>query len=228
MTISAELEAKILRYFHVEKWPVGTIARQLGLHHGTVDRVLSQAGLPKLERPHRASLARSVPALRAGHLGTVPAAVRQSALCHGARARLPGWRGSLPSPAAALPATGAARGLPAPEDPAGGAGPSRLGPFRHRDRRPCHAPADGVRDGAELVAADPAALLYGCPHGQLSARSCGGLPGLGRAAAGAALRQSEKRRAGTSGRRHSVSSHRAGLGRPLSLRAAAGRSRPRE
>ena len=56
MTISTELEAKILRYFHVEKWPVGTIARQLGLHHGTVDRVLSQAGLPKLERPHRASL----------------------------------------------------------------------------------------------------------------------------------------------------------------------------
>ena len=56
MTIPAELEAKILRYFHVEKWPVGTIARQLGIHHGTVDRVLSQAGLPKLTRPHRASL----------------------------------------------------------------------------------------------------------------------------------------------------------------------------
>lgn len=56
MTISAELEAKILRYFHVEKWPVGTIARHLGVHHGTVDRVLSQAGLPKLMRPHRASL----------------------------------------------------------------------------------------------------------------------------------------------------------------------------
>lgn len=56
MTIPAELEAKILRYFHVEQWPVGTIARQLGLHHGTVDRVLSQAGLPKLARPHRASL----------------------------------------------------------------------------------------------------------------------------------------------------------------------------
>jgi transposase len=55
VTISKEFEAKILRYFHVEKWPVGTIARQLGVHHGTVDRVLSQAGLPKLERPHRAS-----------------------------------------------------------------------------------------------------------------------------------------------------------------------------
>ena len=41
LTISAELEAKILRYFHVEKWLVGTIAQQLGVHHGTVDRVLS-------------------------------------------------------------------------------------------------------------------------------------------------------------------------------------------
>ena len=56
MAISPELEAKILRYYHVEKWLVGTIARQLGVHHGTVDRVLSQSGLPKVERPHRASL----------------------------------------------------------------------------------------------------------------------------------------------------------------------------
>jgi transposase len=56
LTISSELEAKILRYFHVEKWKVGTIARQLGVHHATVDRVLSQAGLPKGERPHRVSL----------------------------------------------------------------------------------------------------------------------------------------------------------------------------
>ncbi len=56
MAIPPELEAKILRYFHVEKWRVGTIATQLGVHHGTVDRVLSQAGLPKVERPHRASL----------------------------------------------------------------------------------------------------------------------------------------------------------------------------
>lgn len=40
----------------VERWRVGTIARQLGVHHATVDRVLSQAGLPKAEQPHRASL----------------------------------------------------------------------------------------------------------------------------------------------------------------------------
>lgn len=56
MAISPELEAQILRYFHVEQWRVGTIARQLGVHHSTVDRVLSQAGLPKAERAHRASL----------------------------------------------------------------------------------------------------------------------------------------------------------------------------
>ena len=56
MAISKELEAKILRHFHVEKWKVGTIAAQLGVHHGTVDRVLSQAGLAKVERTCRASL----------------------------------------------------------------------------------------------------------------------------------------------------------------------------
>ena len=44
--IPAELEAKILRLYHSEKWPLGTIARQVGVHHSTVRRVLAQAGLP--------------------------------------------------------------------------------------------------------------------------------------------------------------------------------------
>lgn len=47
MTIESEREKKILRYHHVEKWPIGTIARQLGVHHSVVRRVLSQAGIPK-------------------------------------------------------------------------------------------------------------------------------------------------------------------------------------
>jgi hypothetical protein len=56
VTISQDLQAKIRRYFHVEKWRVGTIAQQLGAHHATVDRVLAQAWLPKAERAHRDSL----------------------------------------------------------------------------------------------------------------------------------------------------------------------------
>ena len=53
MTISKEVEAAILRYHFVEKWPVGTIATQLGVHHSTVERILSQAGIPrpKKEQP---------------------------------------------------------------------------------------------------------------------------------------------------------------------------------
>jgi transposase len=50
MSVSEDLEAKILRYYHVEKWRVGTIARQLHVHHGTVQRILRQAGLPPLQR----------------------------------------------------------------------------------------------------------------------------------------------------------------------------------
>ena len=46
MTISKEVEAAILRYHFVEKWPVGTIATQLGVHHSTVERILFQAGIP--------------------------------------------------------------------------------------------------------------------------------------------------------------------------------------
>ena len=55
MTIPPELEAQILRYHHVEKWRVGTIARQLHVHHGTVTRVLAQAGLPRTDPPRRRS-----------------------------------------------------------------------------------------------------------------------------------------------------------------------------
>lgn len=47
MAVSNDLKAKILRYHHVEKWPVGTIASQLGVHHGTVKRVLSETGVDK-------------------------------------------------------------------------------------------------------------------------------------------------------------------------------------
>ncbi len=50
------LKAEILRCHHVEKWPVCTIARQLGVHHTTVDRVLSRAGEPKVERTQRTSI----------------------------------------------------------------------------------------------------------------------------------------------------------------------------
>jgi len=54
--IDKELEAKILRYHFVEGWRVNTIAQQVGAHHTTVDRVLTQAGLPKAERTHRTSI----------------------------------------------------------------------------------------------------------------------------------------------------------------------------
>ena len=55
MTIAAEVEAQILRYYHVEKWRVNTIARQLGVHHTVVNRVLAQAGLPATAAPPRPS-----------------------------------------------------------------------------------------------------------------------------------------------------------------------------
>ena len=56
MTISKELEAKILRYHFVEHWGPHTIASQFGIHHSTVDRVLSQTGMPKAERARRGSI----------------------------------------------------------------------------------------------------------------------------------------------------------------------------
>ena len=56
MAISKALETKILRYHFVELWGPHTIAAQLGIHHSVVDRVLSQAGMPKAERMRQTSI----------------------------------------------------------------------------------------------------------------------------------------------------------------------------
>lgn len=45
MTTRASVAAEIVRLFAVEGWRVGTIARQLGVHHGTVRRVLDRQGV---------------------------------------------------------------------------------------------------------------------------------------------------------------------------------------
>jgi len=55
MVMPTEIEAQILRYYHAEKWRVGTIAAQLHVHHSVVRRVLAQAGLPRLGPPPRPS-----------------------------------------------------------------------------------------------------------------------------------------------------------------------------
>ncbi|MFN2428205.1 MAG: IS21 family transposase [Candidatus Binatia bacterium] len=55
--IAADIEAEILRLHYAERWPTGTIARQLGLHHSTVRRVLAQAGIAAGRQSARSSIA---------------------------------------------------------------------------------------------------------------------------------------------------------------------------
>jgi transposase len=52
--VTPEERAHILRLHHVEKWPVGTIANQLGRHHDTIERVLAEGGLPVTKQVTRA------------------------------------------------------------------------------------------------------------------------------------------------------------------------------
>jgi len=54
--IPRALEVEILRLHHTEHWPIGTIAAQLHVHHGTVRRVLAQAGIPVAKSTPRASI----------------------------------------------------------------------------------------------------------------------------------------------------------------------------
>jgi len=56
LAIDKEREAAILRYHFVERWGVHTIAAQRCIHHSTVDRIISQAGLPKAQRTQRESI----------------------------------------------------------------------------------------------------------------------------------------------------------------------------
>ena len=56
MALSREQETHILRYYFAEKWRVGTIARQLNLHHSSIERVIAQAGIPKPERSRQPSI----------------------------------------------------------------------------------------------------------------------------------------------------------------------------
>ena len=49
--IPHDIEEKILRLYFVEKWRIGTIATQCGVHHTTVRRVLHDRGVPAPSRP---------------------------------------------------------------------------------------------------------------------------------------------------------------------------------
>jgi hypothetical protein len=55
MVTPPDIEAQILRFYHAEQWTMGTIARQLHIHHSVVRRVLAQAGLPRVGPPPRPS-----------------------------------------------------------------------------------------------------------------------------------------------------------------------------
>jgi transposase len=70
--IPKETEAEIIRLYHGEKWPIGTIATQLGLHHTTVQRVLRQAGVePKVVAPRPSMIDPFLPFI-AEQLGKYP------------------------------------------------------------------------------------------------------------------------------------------------------------
>ena len=113
MVTPPDIEAQILRYYHVEKWRVGTIAGQLHVHHSVVD-ARAGAGRAAEDRPAGAAVAdRRLSAVHPPDAGDVPDADRQSAVCDGARARLSRQPRSLPPPDRLPSAAPAGRGLSA-------------------------------------------------------------------------------------------------------------------
>jgi transposase len=60
--MNKETEAEVLRLFHAEKWRRNTIAKQLGLHHSAVGRVLARNGvLPSATRERRSKADEFIP-----------------------------------------------------------------------------------------------------------------------------------------------------------------------
>jgi transposase len=62
--IPRELEAKILRLYYAEKWPIGTLAAQLGVHHDVVERVIARAQNPRAVEARPAMIDPFVPFIR--------------------------------------------------------------------------------------------------------------------------------------------------------------------
>src|SRR3712207_2011855 len=62
--IGKDLRAEILRLYHAEKWRVGTIARQLGIHHTTVRRVITRESVPRVLTTRRRMVDPYVPFLQ--------------------------------------------------------------------------------------------------------------------------------------------------------------------
>jgi DNA-binding CsgD family transcriptional regulator len=59
-----EFEARILHHHHVDKWRIGTIARQLGIHHATVEHFLARADLPRNGRAGASMIDAYLPFIR--------------------------------------------------------------------------------------------------------------------------------------------------------------------
>jgi transposase len=88
--ITKEQKAEILRLHHAEKWLVGTIARQLCVHHTTVQRVLRRSGVEREVVHPRASIVDTYVPLIIEQLEKYPK-LRASRLYEMARER--GYRG---------------------------------------------------------------------------------------------------------------------------------------
>ncbi len=135
------------------------LPRQLRVHHATVRRVLAQAGVPAGAAPVRASMVEPYLAFITETLAKYPT-LRASRLYTMVRERgYPGAPDHFRAHRGAAAAAPGGRSVSAPAHIARRTGAGRLGALRQARHRPRGAPADGLRDGALLLAPSLPALL---------------------------------------------------------------------
>src|SRR5688572_6356962 len=214
-----ETEAEIMRLYHGEKWPIGTIASQLGLHHTTVQRVLRQTGVDaKVVAPRPAMVDPFVPFI-------VEKLQKYPELTSSRIFGMIKERGYPGGPDHLRRIVGRLR----PKKPAEAFQRLRTLPGEQAQVDWAHfgklqigraiRPPLGVRRGAQLLPAALSSLLPRRVHALLRAWSRRGVHRVRGRAAYPAVRQSQKCRARASRRRDSLQSGAASPGCLLPIRA---------
>ena len=150
-------------------------------HHRHATARASQHRAPRARPSRRAGNAedgasfdrRALPRVHRRDAHEVSDAARESSVPDGARAWLPRRARPLPRDRCAAAPTTCGRSVLAATHVAGRASASGLGAFRQAHRGACRASADGLRDGALLLAAPVPALLFRRLDELLHPRSCG-------------------------------------------------------
>ena len=217
--------AHIIRLYEIERFPIGTIARELGVHHSTVKRVLDGCEVKRQSQPRPCAIER--------YRDFIEETLRRHPRITGSRlfqmvkARgYPGGADHFRHQLAKIRPRREREAFLRLRVQAGEEGASGLGALRQGACRVDDAEAACVSDGAVVLARDPPSLLLRSEDGELPAWSPVSLRLLRGRPASHPLRQLEERGARAHRNNDRLQPGHGTLRRHVELRGQAGRGLP--